>query len=157
MTPPETWHTPAELDAMVELLRATRPRVRAVALGHGRDTASRSAVESFARVWEAGGGHVLAVVDWPEQAASWLRPARRLAAGAPDGWVVAGAALGWARMSRRLRQSTDWDPTRTYGFAGMDDVRLVELAGPGTLDGMRGVTPEGGTWEIGDPRDRPYR
>ncbi|GAA3092077.1 ABC transporter substrate-binding protein [Streptosporangium carneum] len=150
-------HTRAELDALVELVRAARPRLAVLTLGHGRDAASRAAVQAFAREWEAGGGQVLAVVDWPEQAASWLRPARRMTAGSPDGWVVAGAASGWAQMSRRLRHSTDWDPARTYGFAGLDDARVVELAGPGTLEGMRGVASDASTWEIGDPRDRPYR
>ncbi|MFI7451875.1 hypothetical protein ACIBQX_30565 [Nonomuraea sp. NPDC049714] len=101
-------------------------------------------VEAFVRAW---GGTVLAVVDWPEEAASWLRQARRFAAGPPDAWVVAGAPLGWARMSTRLRQSTDWAPERTFGFAST--ARAVALVQPGTLEGMRGADEDGGVWRLG--------
>ncbi|MFI0354867.1 hypothetical protein [Actinomadura sp. 9N407] len=109
MTPPEP-HAPEEL---VALLGAART----VAVGHGRDAASTAAAKAFVQAWEASGGEVLAVVSWPERAASWLRQARRLTERAPDAWVVAGAEPGWTRMSRRLRESTDWDPERTFGLA----------------------------------------
>ncbi|MDP9867739.1 MULTISPECIES: ABC transporter substrate-binding protein [Streptosporangium] len=142
-------HTAAEVAALVEQLTAARPRIETVTVGHGRDAASRAAAQAFVRSWEAAGGTVLAVVDWPEEAASWLRPARRFAAGDPDAWVVAGAALGWAQMSRRLRHSTGWQPRRTYAFACLGDVRVVELAGPATLEDMRGVAADGSTWRIG--------
>ncbi|WP_433236716.1 hypothetical protein ACQPYK_27560 [Streptosporangium sp. CA-135522] len=142
-------HTPAEVSALVDLLTAARPRIETVTVGHGRDAASRAAAQAFARSWENRGATVLAVVDWPEEAASWLRPARRFAAGDPDAWVVAGGPLGWAQMSRRLRHSTGWDPRRTYGFAGLGDVRVVELAGPATMEDMSGVAADGGTWRVG--------
>ncbi|MEU8784368.1 hypothetical protein [Streptomyces sp. NPDC048637] len=58
------------------------------------------------------------------------------------------AAFGWAQMSRRLRHSTDWDPARTFGFAALGDSRVPALAGPATLQGMRGATVDGGTWAI---------
>ncbi|MFF5212691.1 hypothetical protein [Streptosporangium sp. NPDC000396] len=141
--------TPAELAALTDLLAEARPRIETITIGHGRDTVFRDAAWAFARSWESAGGNVLAVVDWPEEAASWLRPARRFAAGDPDAWVVTGAALGWAQMSRRLRHSTGWDPRRTYGLACVGDVRVVELAGPGTLDGMCGASADGGVWRIG--------
>jgi hypothetical protein len=140
-------HTPAELATLLGLLHAQRPRVGAVTIGHGRDAVSVAAAEAFADAWEGAGGHVLAVVDWPEEAASWLRPARRLVAGAPDAWVVAGTALGWAQMSRRLRHSTDWDARRTFGFASV--LQSLSPAGSGTLRGLRGASAGGGTWEIG--------
>ncbi|MDL4770842.1 hypothetical protein [Actinomadura xylanilytica] len=143
-------HTAAELATLLELLAGRRrPRMEAVTIGHGRDAASRGAADAFGDAWHARGGHVLAVVDWPETAASWLRPARRFCAGEPDAWVVAGAAPGWAQMSRRLRHSTAWDPDRTYGFASLGLAALVTLAGPGTLDGLRGAAADGGTWRIG--------
>ncbi|WP_250906277.1 Ada metal-binding domain-containing protein [Nonomuraea sp. NEAU-A123] len=168
-------HTAAELAGLLGLLAAARPRVETVVIGHGRDAGPSAEAFADAwegGVWEAaqeggmrqsglvegavrdGGvwdgdtwqGTVLAVVDWPEEAASWLRQARRFAAGPPDAWVVAGAPLGWARMSERLRQSTDWDPGRTFGFAST--AQAVALAAPGTLEGMRGADTDGTTWQI---------
>ncbi|TDD60508.1 hypothetical protein, partial [Actinomadura rubrisoli] len=121
-----------------------------VTIGHGRDDASRAAAGMFAEAWERRGGVVLDVVGWPEEAASWLRFARRFAAGPPDAWIVAARPAGWARMARRLRQSTDWAPERTYGFASAGSAEAVALAGRGTLEGMRGATADGGTWVAGD-------
>ncbi|MGW7486489.1 hypothetical protein [Streptomyces sp. NPDC054786] len=142
-------HTDAELAALLDLLTAPRNRVATVVVGHGRDAASRSAAAAFAEAWRAHGRlPVLAVVDWPESAASWLRAANRFTAEEPDAWVVAAAPLGWAQMSRRLRHSTVWDPARTYGFAALGDSRVPALAGPETLQGMRGVAADGSTWTI---------
>lgn len=137
---------------MVTLLgMLTEPpaRIHAITVGHGRDPESRGAAVAFAQAWSSTGGVVLNIVDWPEEAASWLRAARRFAAGEPDAWVVAGAALGWAQLSRRLRHSTDWDPARTFGFASVGTPGCVRLAGAGTLDGLRGASADGGTWRIG--------
>ncbi|MFD8686716.1 hypothetical protein [Streptomyces sp. NPDC059651] len=142
-------HTGPELDALLRLIPVT---VRDVAVGHGRAGVHRDAAEAFVRAWEATGRDVTAVVDWPEDAASWLRPAQRFTAGAPDAWVVAGAPLGWAQMSRRLVFSTDWAAERTYAFASLDCPQLAELAGPRVLDGLHGVTARGGTWWIDDGR-----
>ncbi|AUG77914.1 hypothetical protein CFP65_3107 [Kitasatospora sp. MMS16-BH015] len=142
-------HGEGELAALVG--RLTAARARTVCVGHSRDEASRAAALAFAEAWGALPGRLVsAVVDWPEQAASWLRPARRLAAGQPDAWVIAAAPLGWAQLARRLRQSTDWEPARTYGFASLAQADLLTLAGPGTLEGLRGVTADGGCWEVAD-------
>ncbi|MGW0478000.1 hypothetical protein [Nonomuraea sp. NPDC003214] len=130
--------TAAELDAVLRLL--AQARAETVVVGHGRG----ASVDAFLAIWP---GTVLAVVDWPEEAASWLRQARRFAAGPPDAWVVAGPPLGWARMAARLRQSTGWDPARTFGFAST--AGAVALAPPGTLEGMRGACRGGGTWRLG--------
>lgn len=97
-------HTEAELTALIGLLKYPGT----VSVGHSRDDASRAAAEAFSTVWQAGGGTVLAMVDWPESAASWLRPATRLTSETPDAWVVAAAPLGFAQLARRLRRSTDW-------------------------------------------------
>ncbi|MEV7271817.1 hypothetical protein ACIQIG_18720 [Streptomyces bacillaris] len=141
-------HTGAELTALVGLLTVPGKRIGTVAVGHSRDAPSRAAAEAFTTAWEARGGTVLAVVDWPESAASWLRPAVRLTETAPDAWVVAAAPLGFAQLARRLRHSTDWDPARTCAFAALGDHRLPALAGDGTLHGLRGATADGGTWEV---------
>ena len=66
---------------MTEL--ALRRGARSVAIGRGRSAAAAAAVTAFARRWEAGGGTVLTVVTWPEEAASWLRQATRFADGGP--------------------------------------------------------------------------
>ncbi|MGW2409054.1 hypothetical protein ACWCXK_31730 [Streptomyces sp. NPDC001739] len=141
-------HTEAELAALIGLLTAHRSRIRSVAVGHGRDGHSRAAAQAFTAAWQALDKDVLAVVDWPEDAASWLRPARRLTAQTPDAWVLAGAPAGVAHLARRLRRSTDWDPARTVGFASLGTPRLVELAGADTVHGLRGAARDGGTWEL---------
>lgn len=145
-------HSDAELDALLGLLTAPRARISTVVVGHSRDAASRATAAAFAEAWRTEGRSegrtVLAMVDWPETAASWLRAANRFTAEEPDAWVVAAAPLGWAQMSRRLRHSTGWDPARTYGCATLGDSRLPALAGPSTLQGMRGATADGGTWTI---------
>ncbi|MFJ4191923.1 hypothetical protein [Kitasatospora sp. NPDC089509] len=146
--PAPAGHTDAELTSLLCLLSTVRPRVHTVAVGHSRDDASRAAAEAFTEAWRARGGAVLAVVEWPEQAASWLHPAQRLTAPAPDAWVVAAAPLGWAQLARRLRHSTGWSPGRTFGFAALADPRAVALAGPDTVDGLRGASADGGTWEV---------
>ncbi|MFF3949750.1 hypothetical protein ACFYYN_33760 [Streptomyces sp. NPDC001902] len=141
-------HTGSELTALLGLLGDARPRPCAVAVGHSRDAASRTAAGAFAAAWRASGGTVVTVVDWPERAASWLRAAGRLTAPAPDAWVVAAAPAGWAQLARRLRHSTPWDPARTYGFASLGDARVVAAAGAETLQGLRGAAADGGTWRV---------
>lgn len=142
-------HTPAELAALLALLTHPQTRIDSISVGHSRDTASRNAAEALIRAWESlDGKAVLTVVDWPEQAASWLRPARRFAAGPPDAWVVAAAGRGWAELSRRLRQDTAWAPDRTFAFASLADPHTIAYAGEGTLHALRGATPEGTTWSV---------
>lgn len=142
-------HTRVELETIMGLLTQRCTRIRAISVGHARDNASRSAADAIIRAWEDYGGDVLGVVDWPEDAASWLRQATQLVAGAPDAWVVAASPLGWAQMGRRLRHFTDWDPERTIAFSSLADVQLIEMAGPGVFKGLRGALPHGGTWRIG--------
>jgi hypothetical protein len=146
--PSPAGHTDAELTALIGLLTTARPRVNSVTVGHSRDDASRAAAQAFADAWRARGGSVLAVANWPEQAASWLRPAQRFTAQPPDAWVVAAAPLGWVQMARRLRHSTTWAPGRTFAFASLAEPRAIALAGPDTLHGLRGATADGGTWEV---------
>ncbi|GAA2077057.1 hypothetical protein GCM10009801_32900 [Streptomyces albiaxialis] len=141
-------HTGAELAAVERLLAPPGAEAGSVAVGHGRDDASRAAAGAFADAWRARGGTVAAVVNWPETAASWLRAARRLTEAEPDAWVVAAALPGFAQLARRLRHSTGWDPSRTVAFASLHDSRLPALAGRDAVHGLRGATPEGGTWEI---------
>ncbi|MFH9347781.1 hypothetical protein [Kitasatospora sp. NPDC017646] len=146
--PSPTGHTEAELATLLGLLSTSRPRMHTVAVGHSRDDASRATAQAFTDAWRARGGSVLAVTDWPEQAASWLRPARRFTSRAPDAWVVAAAPPGWVQMARRLRHSTTWTAERTFGFASLAEPRAVALAGPDTLHGLRGATADGRTWEV---------
>jgi hypothetical protein len=144
-------HTQAELDALIHLVSHARPPVRAVVVGHSRDAVCTRAAAAFAEAWTALSEQhvVLSTVDWPCTAASWLRPARRFAAGDPDAWVVAAGGVGWVQMARRARHSTVWDPARTFAFAAAADAAAVALAGHGTLDGLRGATAQGGRFQIG--------
>ncbi|MFG2176901.1 hypothetical protein ACGFMO_37005 [Streptomyces niveus] len=112
-TEPGAPHAVAELDALIGLLTTPRSRIHSVAVGHSRDEASRAFAAAFADAWTARGGAVLAVVDWPESAAPWLR------------------------------HSTAWDPARTVAFASLLDSRVPALAGPDTVHGLRGVTADG--------------
>ncbi len=145
MPPEQGPHTEPELARLLRLARELPAHI--VAIGHGRHEASRAAARAFAHAWEAGGGDIVAVVDWPASAASWLRPARRLTAGAPDAWVIADTPAGWAHVAHRLAHSTSWAPDRTLGFASLDDVDLVRLAGA-AVHAMTGATATGGTWRI---------
>lgn len=135
----------AELRRMMELAR--RRGARSIAVGSGRSAAA-VAVTEFARSWEAGGGTVLAVVTWPEEAASWLRQATRFAAADPDLWVMAGPPRGWAQMTRRLLWSTAWQPGRTIAFAALGTEHAIGLVGAHNLHGLAGVTAGGGTWTV---------
>ncbi|MFF7468274.1 ABC transporter substrate-binding protein [Streptomyces sp. NPDC008092] len=141
-------HTEAELAALIALLTGPKARIETVTIGHSRDDASRAAARAFARAWTARGGQVLTVVDWPETAASWLRPARRLTAETPDAWVIAAAVPGFAQLARRLRRSTGFDPARTVAFSSLHTPSLAALAGPGILSGLRGASADGGIWDV---------
>jgi hypothetical protein len=140
--------TGAELRRVMEL--ALRRGARSVAIGRGRSAAAEAAVREFARRWEAGGGTVLIVVTWPEEAASWLRQATRLAAADPDLWIMAGPTRGWAQVTRRLLWSTPWQPGRTLAFAALGTQCAIELVGAHNLHGLAGATADGGTWTVCD-------
>jgi hypothetical protein len=140
--------TEAELNRMAEL--ALRRGAASIAIGCGRSAAATFDAAAFARRWEASGRIVLDVVTWPEQAASWLRQATRLAAANPDLWVMAGAPGGWAQMTRRLLWSTSWEPGRTIAFAALGTHHAIGLVGAGNLCGLVGATADGGTWTVRD-------
>lgn len=143
-------HTAAELATLTGLLTAPRSRITTVVTGHSRDPGSAASAAAFTETWEARGGTVLAVVDWPETAASWLRAARRMTAQTPDAWVIAAAVPGFVQLARRLRHSTTWEPSRTYAFGSLCDSRVPALAGPGVVHGLRGASADGGWWEVRD-------
>jgi hypothetical protein len=147
--PPEA-HTDAELTRLVTMLQ--QARAVTIAIGHGRDPASVTAARALHAAWISAGGAVLAIVDWPAVAASWLRPARRLTAGDPDAWVIADTVAGCAQAVRRLAEQTNWSPARTVGFAGLARPDLVALTAPTSLAGMTGPTASGGTWRVGPDR-----
>ncbi len=136
----------AEIDRMTEL--ALCRHAQRVTLGHGRSATAVRTMAAFTRRWEARGGIVLDVVTWPEEAASWLRQATRFAAADPDLWIMAGTARGWAQMTRRLLWSTPWQPGRTLAFAALGTRLAVGLVGAHNLQGLAGVTADGGTWKV---------
>jgi hypothetical protein len=142
--------TSAELDRMAEL--AVRRGAHFAAIGRGRCAAAARTAEHFARRWEAAGRVVLDVVTWPEDAASWLRQATRLANADPDVWIMTGAPRGWAQMTRRLLWSTRWRPERTIVSAALGTERAIGLVGASNLEGLAGATAAGGTWTIAGGR-----
>jgi hypothetical protein len=140
-------HTAAELGRLMGLL--CEAGAGAIAIGHGRHPASAAAAAALAAAWTAGPGEVVAVVDWPAVAASWLRPAQRLTAAQPDAWVLADTPAGSAQLASRLAEQPTWTPARTVGFASLASPDLVALARPGSLAGLTGATASGGSWQIG--------
>lgn len=121
-----------------------------ITLGHARDQNSAAAVHAFAALWTASGRTVLRIVDWPENAASWLRQAHRFAEPEPDLWVVAGRPLGWAQMARRLTWSTSWRSRDTLAFSSLAAPSTQELAGPTILEELSGALPNGRIWRMRD-------
>ncbi|MET9341581.1 hypothetical protein [Nonomuraea sp. NPDC003804] len=138
----------AELTAVLRLVGQQHPLL--VNVGHGRSAACADRARAFVAAWEAVGGHIGAVVSWPEEAASWLRPACRLVAGHPDLWVVADEPEGWKGMGRRLVATGVWRPSRTIAFAGLAVPDLPGVAGPEATEGLRGARADGGLWLVRD-------
>jgi hypothetical protein len=136
--------------AVVVLLEARGARL--VNVGHGRDPRSLACAGAFQRAWRAAGGEVGAVVSWPATAASWLRPARRLAAGAPDAWVVADQVSGWCGLGPRLAATGSWWACRTVAFAALADPGLPSLVGPDATEDLHGALPDGSPWTFRDGR-----
>ncbi|MGI8882060.1 MAG: hypothetical protein ACR2KJ_16425, partial [Jatrophihabitans sp.] len=148
---PAASHTVAELNAIIGLLRGIK--AHSISIGHGRDLASIQAAHALADAWTSAGDPtqppcVLRIVDWPQNAASWLRPAQRLVATIPDAWVIADTPAGFAQLARRLAEQPDWSPARTFAFANLGDPALVALAGP-DLAGLAGATSAGDVWHLG--------
>jgi len=129
------------LDTVLAIL--ARRGAALVNVGHGRDERAHQRVAEFLDAW---GGDVGVVVSWPATAASWLRPAQRFAAGAPDMWVVADTAAGWPGFGARLVETASWDPARTVAFAGLADPSLPHEAGRAATEGMCGAFADGGYW-----------
>jgi hypothetical protein len=122
---------------------------RSITIGHGKTLQASSAARTLEHAWIMAGGDVLDVVAWPEQAASWLRQAGRFASGPPDLWVMAGAAFGWAQMTRRLLWSTPWQPQRTLVFGEHLAHAAAALVGIHNVEGLAGTTAAG-TWTVHD-------
>jgi hypothetical protein len=148
MVSPRREYTQAELAAVLRLLAALRPRIGSINIGSSRDPISLATAVAVQEAWTSAGGQVLDVVDWPDDAASWLRQARRFTVHEPDAWVVTGSIWGWVQMGRRLAYSTDWDPARTVATASLADATLIAAGGIGTFDGLRGVHRDGRSWHI---------
>jgi alkylated DNA repair protein (DNA oxidative demethylase) len=145
---------PTEREPATVISQLERMGARLVAVGHGRDERSRRAGQRFSaawhggRDWEGADRELAITVDWPSEAASWLKPARRLGDPAVDAWVVADTAQGLAKMSARLRDTAEWSPRRTVAFAGLDLAPTPSVIKQGTLDGLVGASFDGGLWFV---------
>lgn len=140
--------TKAELSTVVELVHTHRAVL--VNVGHGRNPQSIAAAGAFVEEWKAIGGEIGAIVSWPAVAASWLRPACRLAAGAPDAWVIADGIDGWAGFGKRLAATGSWRARRTVGFATLADPRLPSVVGFDATEGLHGAFSDGTAWAFRD-------
>ena len=123
--------------------------IRRTAIGSGRDPISVSSADLLAQSLHDSGVDVTRV-DWPVEAASWLRPARRLCASGTDGWVVLDHLAGAAQILRRLIEQDTWRADRTIVWSALRRPLLVEVVGRADLEGLRGVTPDGELWQIRD-------
>jgi hypothetical protein len=141
----------AELRTVLALVNARDAAL--VNIGHGRDAASVARAEAFTAAWQELGGQVGIVVSWPARAASWLRQARRFAAGPPDVWVIADLAGTWAGIAGRL-EVQGWSARRTIAFSGLADPALPGLAGGETVEGLCGAGADGTEWTVFDGRLR---
>lgn len=148
-----------EMGTLMNLLTSVHPPIESITIGHGRDNVSKEIAYAIAELWETKGGsegkggYVLNIVDWPEEAASWLRPATRFTNEEPDAWIVTGTLLGWIQMCRRLYKDTNWNAQRTFSFSSLATPHMLKFAGESIdglsiLEGMRGSLPYGGMWYI---------
>ena len=148
-----------EMRTLMNLLTSTHPPIESITIGHGRDKGSKEIAYAIAELWETTGGsegkggYVLNIVDWPEEAASWLRQATRFTCDEPDAWIVTGPLLGWIQMCRRLYRDTNWDAQRTFGFSSLANPHMLTFAGESIdglsiLEGMSGSLPCGGVWRV---------
>ncbi|MFF3573740.1 hypothetical protein [Nocardia jiangxiensis] len=140
--------TDAEVGAIIAVARARDARI--LTLGSGRAPAAIASMAAVAAEWERGGGRIAGHVTWPENAASWLRQARRFTATAPDLWVMTGPRLGWAQMTRRLLWSTPWSASTTIVTAEIADPAAMALVGTAYLEGLTGVDSDGSVWTVTD-------
>ncbi|WML34534.1 hypothetical protein [Clostridium sp. OS1-26] len=145
-------HTEQELTALINLLQLVRPSIKSIAIGHGRDSMAINAANALSEMWKAKGGFVATQISWAEGSASWFKTSTQFTYCNPDAWVVTGALLGWAQMSRRLQYNTNWNPKRTFGFASVADARLLLYSSADTFEGMRGVLSNGRIWCISNGR-----
>ncbi|MEO6956933.1 MAG: ABC transporter substrate-binding protein [Antricoccus sp.] len=140
-------HTDEEVRALVAMLSAAAAST--ICVGHGRHATSRATARAIADAWAGHGGTVVGSVDWPEHAASWLKPARRLVETQPDAWVIVDTPAGCAQLAGRLAEHESWSAARTFGTASLDTPYAAALSAFGVLDGMRGVTSRDASWRIG--------
>ncbi|WP_051343372.1 hypothetical protein [Pseudonocardia spinosispora] len=99
-----------DLETALRLVAELEPSV--LNIGHGRDPESVARAETLGRAWSDRGGVVGRIVSWPATAASWLRPASRLA-GDADAWLIADRPDGWRDIAPRLAATDSWDAART--------------------------------------------
>ena len=153
---PENDEALTEPELRTVIAQLERLDARLVGVGHGRDRCSRLAADQFAAAWGASSDRnglersVAVMVDWAADAASWLKPARRLTEPGVDAWVISDTPRTWAQMGRRLRDSTNWDPGRTVALAALNTPLTIALAGANTLDGLCGATADGRLWFVHD-------
>lgn len=104
-------HTTAEVDAIISFARSLRAGW--IAIGTGRHPASTATSAELIRRWADAGGEVTALSSWPDQAASWLRPAQRLVDSGAQAHVIIDNPLGAAQLLIRLAEHEAWTSHNT--------------------------------------------
>lgn len=129
--------------------------IYSLSIGHSRETPARQMATELSLLWQSSptwvrpeGGSVLRTVDWPETAASWLRPAQRFARPVPGNWVVLGDFASWLPMSQRLAAQPGWDAAKTFALFSNDAQLLAHSGWPAALEGLRGLLTTGSRWEV---------
>ena len=140
--------TAAEVAALVALAQARS--AERIAIGSGRDPVAVDATRAIADAWVLAGGEIAVKLAWPEEAASWLRHAKRFTADEPDLWIMSGPTLGWPQMTRRLLWSSPWDPARSLLTGTLSEPAALELVGLHNRSGIAGVTSTGTAWRLVD-------
>lgn len=142
---------PATAEELAAAIRIASDRgAHRIVIGSGRGPNARAAADRLETLWLERGGTVEDRLDWPEHAASWLRPATQLAGSRADLSLVVGTGRGWMQMMSRLLWSTDWRPSSTIVVAADGSaVSPVLVAIHGwDLAGLTGTDRGGDLWTL---------
>ncbi len=108
-------------DQLITAIDDYKYETYSVAIAHSRDDESCLLAQAIKEDWETKtnwvrheGGFVLSVVDYPEEAASWLRQAQKLAGTNPDIYVLIGYGNGLEKLLNRLSQEANFRKEDTF-------------------------------------------
>ncbi len=123
--------------------RIARDGKQTMAIIYRDDAYGAGLATRLAEVFEAGGGHVLAKVAFPEDKTMDFQPevGQALAAGVPDAIVIVGFALDTAGVLTAIYAGQTSPRPALYGCDGNRDPSLFQNAPKEILLGMRFSSP----------------